>query len=100
MPLLADNTQSIFMKRFTMNHRLSDIAIPPTLVNQGEVYRHYKGGLYEIVCQAIQESDHAAIVVYRPLNRSDAVSAWTRPLDVFFETVEVEGQTVKRFTKI
>ena len=28
-------------------------------------YRHYNGGIYELVCEATMESDQAPIVVYR-----------------------------------
>jgi len=53
-------------------------------VKAGERYRHYKGGLYEIICQAIQESDLSPVVVYRPLS-GDTHTAWTRPMNVFLK---------------
>jgi len=28
-------------------------------------YRHYKGGVYEVVCEATLEADFTAVVVYR-----------------------------------
>lgn len=59
-------------------------------------YRHYKGGLYELVCEATQESDHTPMIVYRAHNGS----LWTRPKAVFFEQIEVDGKTVQRFTEI
>lgn len=59
-------------------------------------YRHYKGGLYEHVCVATLESDHTEMIVYRAANGS----IWTRPKDVFFELVEVDGQKVPRFTPV
>lgn len=59
-------------------------------------YRHYKGGLYELVCEAILESDHTPMIVYRAANGS----VWIRPKDVFFETVEVAGQLVPRFAPV
>ncbi len=69
-------------------------------VKPGERYRHFKGGLYEVVCQAIQESDHTPVVVYRPLNRESSHTFWTRPLDVFFEEVQVGERTTQRFTRV
>lgn len=68
-------------------------------VKAGERYRHYKGGLYEIICQAIQESDLSPVVVYRPLS-GDTHTAWTRPMDVFFEMVQVGERMTQRFTLV
>jgi hypothetical protein len=59
-------------------------------------YRHYKGGLYELVCEATQESDLTPMIVYRAKDGS----IWTRPKTVFFELVDVDGQSVPRFVPI
>ncbi|MFZ6645350.1 DUF1653 domain-containing protein [Undibacterium sp. TJN25] len=59
-------------------------------------YRHYKGGIYELVCEATQESDLSPVIVYKALNGS----VWTRPKSVFFEMLEVDGRMVQRFTPI
>lgn len=59
-------------------------------------YRHYKGGIYELVCEATQESDLSPVIVYRAHNGT----CWTRPKNVFFETIEVDGQMVQRFTPV
>lgn len=56
-------------------------------------YRHYKGGIYELVCEAVLEADHTPVVVYRG---QDGV-VWVRPRDAFFETVTVDGVTLPRF---
>lgn len=56
-------------------------------------YRHYKGGIYELVCEATMEADLTPLIVYRA---SDG-SIWCRPKSVFFETVEVVEQQVPRF---
>jgi hypothetical protein len=60
-------------------------------------YRHYKGGIYEIVCEARLESDPNVIMI---VYQSDEGSVWTRPRDVFFEFVQHEGNTVQRFTPV
>lgn len=60
-------------------------------------YRHYKGGIYEIVCEALLESDPGVVMV---VYRSEEGLVWTRPRDVFFELVEFEGKTVPRFARI
>jgi hypothetical protein len=59
-------------------------------------YRHYKGGLYELVCEATLESDHTPMIVYRAANGT----VWIRPKTVFFELVEVDGQQVPRFAPV
>ena len=65
-------------------------------MSEPQRYRHFKGGIYEIVCEATQEVDLVPVIVYRSANGS----IWTRPKSVFFEMVEVEGKLVQRFTAI
>jgi DNA polymerase III subunit epsilon len=79
--------------------KMSHVQVQVHAVKAGERYRHYKGGLYEIICQAIQESDLSQVVVYRPL-AGDTHTAWTRPLHVFFEAVQVGERTTQRFTRV
>ncbi len=58
-------------------------------------YRHYKGGLYELICEARLEPDPTVMMmVYR--SEADG-TVWTRPKEVFFEMVEHEGKSVPRF---
>lgn len=60
-------------------------------------YRHYKGGIYEIVCEAKLETDPKVILM---IYRSEEGSVWARPKEVFFETVQHEGRIVPRFAPI
>lgn len=59
-------------------------------------YRHYKGGIYELVCDALLESDHTPVIVYR----DEGGTVWVRPRDVFFDTVTVGGATQPRFAPL
>ena len=59
-------------------------------------FRHYKGGLYELVCEATLESDLSTMIVYRAPDGS----IWARPKDVFFQLIEVDGVKVQRFTPL
>lgn len=60
-------------------------------------YRHYKGGLYELICIALLESDPAVqMVVYKAENGT----VWTRPATIFHEQVSHHGQSVARFELI
>ncbi len=60
-------------------------------------YRHYKGGIYEIVCEARLESDPKVIMI---VYKSEDGLIWTRPSDAFFDRVQHEGKTVPRFAPI
>ena len=59
-------------------------------------YRHYKGGIYELVCEAVLEADHTPVMVYR--GQDGAV--WVRPRAAFFETVDAAGVAVARFAPV
>lgn len=59
-------------------------------------YRHYKGGLYELVCEATLEADLTPMIIYRAHDGS----IWARPKSVFFELVEVDGQKLPRFAPV
>lgn len=59
-------------------------------------YRHYKGGIYELVCEAMLEADHTPVIVYRGLDGT----TWVRPKALFFDTVELDGRRVPRFAAL
>ena len=59
-------------------------------------YRHYKGGLYELVCEATLEADLTPMIIYRAHDGS----VWARPKAVFFELIEVDGLLVPRFAPV
>ncbi len=61
-------------------------------------FRHYKGGLYEILCEAKLESDPSVTMIVYQSDVDGLI--WTRPRDVFFETVEHDGKRVPRFTPL
>jgi hypothetical protein len=58
-------------------------------------YRHYKGGLYEVLGVARHSETDEELVVYRPLYGERRL--WVRPKAMFVECVEVAGQSVPRF---
>lgn len=61
-------------------------------------YVHYKGGEYEVIGVARHSETDERVVVYRPLYGEGAL--WVRPLDMFLQTVVVNGVTVARFSLI
>lgn len=60
-------------------------------------YKHYKGGVYEVIGVANHSETLEKMVVYKHL---DTGELWVRPLGMFFETVGVNGEQVPRFKKI
>ena len=58
-------------------------------------YRHYKGQDYQVVDVATHSETGEQLVVYYPLYGEGA--CWVRPLEMFTETVDVDGQTQQRF---
>jgi hypothetical protein len=48
------------------------------VVEAGQRWKHFKGGIYEIVCIAARESDQQPMVVYREGSYNSTI--WTRPL--------------------
>jgi hypothetical protein len=61
-------------------------------------YKHYKGGLYQVITLANCTDRNIPVVVYKSLLFG---SVYTRELDEWFEEVKPEGSTevVERFTE-
>ena len=59
------------------------------------IYKHFKGNLYQVIEVATHSETQEQLVVYRTLYGE--YSMWVRPLTMFQETVEVDGQQVPRF---
>ncbi len=61
-------------------------------------YRHYKGNEYEVLEMGIHTEIEEVMVVYNALY--DKGQVWIRPLEMFKETVEVDGKIKPRFERI
>ena len=61
---------------------------------KGQIFKHYKGGEYEIIATGFLEDTEATCVVYRSLEK-DIV--WVRTAKNFFEQVEHNGAKQPRF---
>lgn len=61
-------------------------------------YRHYKGGLYDVIGVARHSETEEPLVVYSPLAGDSGL--WVRPLAMFLETVRVDGDDVPRFAPV
>jgi hypothetical protein len=64
-------------------------------VQPGQRYRHYKCNTYKVLYLATHTETEEKLVVYQAEGKSQV---WVRPYDMFVESVNVEGQTVPRFT--
>jgi len=58
-------------------------------------YRHFKGGEYRVTGVARHSETGDELVVYQPLYGDPRL--WVRPLDMFLESVAVEGEPRPRF---
>jgi hypothetical protein len=62
---------------------------------QPGIYRHYKGNEYQVYEVATHSETQEQLVVYRPLYGEQAL--WVRPLAMWGETVEWQGEPQPRF---
>ena len=77
-------------------HTMSELSpLPDTPLG---LYRHYKGGEYEVLGVARHSEMHEPLVVYRPLY--NATGWWVRPHAMFFGAVDVDGGRRARFEKV
>ena len=61
----------------------------------GREFRHFKGGHYRLEGFAKDSETLEPMVVYRALYGEGGL--WVRPAKMFFETIERDGKTIKRF---
>lgn len=59
------------------------------------IYQHYKGNKYEVLSTAIHSETLEKMVVYKALYGDNQI--WVRPLEMFLETIEKDGEKVERF---
>ena len=58
-------------------------------------FRHFKGKRYRLEGFAKDSETQEEMVVYRALYGDGGL--WVRPAKMFFETIERDGKTMKRF---
>jgi len=62
------------------------------MVEIGKFYRHYKGNLYKVIDIAQHTETGELLVIY-----TDNKYHWARPLEMFEDKVNVNGELVDRF---
>ncbi len=61
------------------------------------IYRHYKGGIYEVIAMATHSETLEEMVVYRNISSEET---WVRPVRMWCEIVEYDEKTMPRFQYI
>lgn len=77
---------------------MNDHDLPPLLETPTGLYRHYKGGLYEVIGTARHSESLEPMTVYRALYGAHGL--WVRPAAMFAETIEIDGVVRPRFEKV
>jgi hypothetical protein len=77
---------------------MPDEDLPPLIQTPPGRYRHYKGGLYEVLGTARHSETCEPMTLYRALYGEKGL--WVRPARMFEEPVIVQGVTQPRFLKI
>lgn len=62
------------------------------------IYQHYKGDRYEVLRTAVHTETNDVLVVYKALYGDG--EWWVRPLGMFLESVEINGESQPRFMYI
>jgi hypothetical protein len=72
---------------------------PPATPEPG-LYRHFRGGEYELLDIARHSETEELLVVYRSADSAERDQIWVRPLNMFVEPVLHEHRQVPRFVQI
>jgi len=67
------------------------------MIKIGKKYKHYKGNYYLVMHLAKHSETREDMVVYQALYGEMGI--WVRPLSMFLEKVEVNGELVDRFSE-
>ena len=74
---------------------MNDQDLPPLQETPTGLYRHYKGGMYEVIGTARHSETLEPMTVYRALYGAHGL--WVRPAAMFTEQVVIDGLLQPRF---
>jgi hypothetical protein len=77
---------------------MTDDDLPPLIETPPGLYRHYKGGEYEVVGTVRHSETLEPMTLYRALYGQRGL--WVRPAGMFLETVDIDGVVQPRFRKV
>ncbi|MDG0816986.1 DUF1653 domain-containing protein [Bdellovibrio svalbardensis] len=63
----------------------------------GAIYQHYKGKQYRVIGVGRHSETLEEVVLYEALYENSLGRLWSRPLGMWAELVEVNGEMVPRF---
>lgn len=69
-----------------------------TEIRPGQIWRHFKGGVYRVLYLAKQSETKEEYVIYTSDDGGGTV--WARPASMWLETVERDGKSQPRFELI
>lgn len=70
-------------------HIMNDMDYPSRIINAGDIVRHFKGNLYQILAIAKHSETREDMVVYTSLY-GESRDVWVRPYEMFMEPVDLE----------
>jgi len=76
---------------------MNDQDLPPLEETPTGLYRHYKGGMYEVIGTARHSETLEPMTVYRALYGAHGL--WVRPAAMFTEQVVIDGLMQPRFQR-
>ncbi|PUE25368.1 hypothetical protein B9Z39_12195 [Limnohabitans sp. JirII-29] len=76
---------------------MNDQDLPPLEETPTGLYRHYKGGMYEVIGTARHSETLEPMTVYRALYGAHGL--WVRPAAMFTEQVVIDGLLQPRFQR-
>ena len=76
---------------------MNDQDLPPLEETPTGLYRHYKGGMYEVIGTARHSETLEPMTVYRALYGAHGL--WVRPATMFTEQVVIDGMLQPRFQR-
>jgi len=76
---------------------MNDQDLPPLEETPTGLYRHYKGGMYEVIGTARHSETLEPMTVYRALYGAQGL--WVRPATMFSEQVVIDGLLQPRFQR-
>lgn len=65
-----------------------------------KLYNHYKNKPYKYIGIAKHSETLEDLVIYETLYENSISKVWVRPKDMFFETIEVNGHSTRRFNPV
>ena len=69
-------------------------------IQPGQIWRHYKNKDYRIITVSCCTETLKWYVVYEALYENNVSQIWHRPLEMFLESIEIDGIIIPRFKYI